>query len=108
MNRVDLGPVMREHGLGRTDIATLALRYGWYWNPNPFRLSAQPLCTIADLVGHYTALSPDAPGHLRGTCPFCDSTAFIVRPVRPVRPDYSTFHCYRCGCRCRSGCPGTS
>jgi hypothetical protein len=90
-NRVDLDPVMREHQLGRTDIATLALRYGWYWNPSPFRLSAQPLCEIAELIGHYTALSLDAPGHRRGSCPFCGSTAFIVRP------DYGTFHCYRCG-----------
>ena len=90
-NRVDLDPVMREHHLGRTDIATLALRYGWYWNPSPFRLSAQPQCEIAELAGHYTTLSPDASGHRRGACPFCDSTAFVVRP------DYGTFHCYRCG-----------
>ncbi|MGW5051546.1 CHC2 zinc finger domain-containing protein [Actinokineospora sp. NPDC004072] len=46
---------------------------------------------IAELVGRHTALHPSGPGRLRGTCPFCGSRAFVVRPV------HGTFHCFRCG-----------
>ncbi|WP_158887122.1 TnsA endonuclease N-terminal domain-containing protein [Amycolatopsis anabasis] len=38
-----LYPLVREHGIRYTDIATLALRNGWYWHKDPFRLSTTPL-----------------------------------------------------------------
>ncbi|MPZ85992.1 MAG: hypothetical protein GEV28_38720 [Actinophytocola sp.] len=34
---------------------------------------------IAELVGRHAALCPGGEGQLRGTCPFCGSTAFLVR-----------------------------
>lgn len=46
---------------------------------------------IVELVGRYTALRCSGDGQLRGTCPFCGSTAFRVRP------GHGTFHCFRCG-----------
>jgi DNA primase len=86
-----IAPLVREHHVTYPDIATLVLRNGWYWHKGPFRLSIRPLCTIAEMTSQYTVLHPHGNGHLRGTCPFCNSTAFIVRPT------YGTFHCYRCG-----------
>ncbi|MBF6253995.1 MULTISPECIES: CHC2 zinc finger domain-containing protein [Actinomycetes] len=46
---------------------------------------------ITELVGQHTALHPGGRGQLRGACPFCGSTAFVVRPA------HGTFHCFRCG-----------
>lgn len=38
-----LYPVVRKHNILYVDIATLALRNGWYWHTRPFRLSTTPL-----------------------------------------------------------------
>ncbi|MGH4017497.1 MAG: CHC2 zinc finger domain-containing protein [Pseudonocardiaceae bacterium] len=46
---------------------------------------------IVELIGQHTTLMPDGPGDLRGTCPFCRSTAFHVRAQQ------KTFHCFACG-----------
>jgi DNA primase len=46
---------------------------------------------IVEVVGRYTALRPLGGTQLQGSCPFCGSTAFRVRP------DFGTFHCWRCG-----------
>lgn len=46
---------------------------------------------IAALVAQFTELCPSGTDQLRGTCPFCQSTAFLVRP------GHGTFHCLRCG-----------
>ena len=36
-------------------------------------------------------LHPLSDHDLRGACPFCESTAFRVRPA------FGTFHCFGCG-----------
>lgn len=54
--------------------------------PNPAEAS-----DIADVVGQRTVLHPCGPGVWRGTCPFCRSKAFHVRPR------HGTFHCSGCG-----------
>jgi len=46
---------------------------------------------IVALVGQYTESHPSGGHQLRGACPFCRSTAFLVRP------SHGTFHCLRCG-----------
>ena len=46
---------------------------------------------IVELVSRYTVLRPLGETQLQGSCPFCDSTAFRVRPT------FGTFHCSRCG-----------
>jgi DNA primase len=47
---------------------------------------------IVDLVAEHTVLHPLGATQLQGSCPFCGSTAFRVRPS-----PYGTFHCFRCG-----------
>lgn len=54
--------------------------------PNPPRPHG-----IADVVGQHTTLRPYGPGDWTGTCPFCRSEAFHVRP------GHGTFHCFGCG-----------
>jgi DNA primase len=46
---------------------------------------------IVELVGQHTTLRPNEQGQLRGSCPFCGSRAFVVRPK------HGTFHCFGCG-----------
>lgn len=46
---------------------------------------------IVELVGQYTVLQLSGPGDLRGSCPFCRSSAFHVRA------GHGTFHCFGCG-----------
>ncbi|OKI35297.1 hypothetical protein A6A25_24470 [Saccharothrix sp. CB00851] len=46
---------------------------------------------IVAAVSPYAELSVLDVGVLRGTCPFCGSTAFRVRP------GHGTFCCYGCG-----------
>ncbi len=41
-------PLVREHNILYSDIATLALRNSWYWHKGPFRLSAKPLKRLND------------------------------------------------------------
>ncbi|MFB9902896.1 TnsA endonuclease N-terminal domain-containing protein [Allokutzneria oryzae] len=38
-----LYPLVIEHGIRYSDIATLVLRHSWYWHKHPFRLSTTPL-----------------------------------------------------------------
>ncbi|WP_460399056.1 CHC2 zinc finger domain-containing protein [Actinophytocola sediminis] len=47
---------------------------------------------IVELVVEHTALRPLDGAQLRSACPFCESTAFGMRP-EPL----GTFHCFRCG-----------
>ncbi|GAA1315664.1 CHC2 zinc finger domain-containing protein [Saccharothrix xinjiangensis] len=46
---------------------------------------------IVALVSRHVVLCPFTAGVLRGTCPFCGSTAF------QVRPGHGTYCCFRCG-----------
>ncbi|MCK2245207.1 CHC2 zinc finger domain-containing protein [Crossiella sp. S99.2] len=46
---------------------------------------------IADLIEQHTTLRPTVHGQLQGDCPFCNSTAFVVRPA------HGTYHCFGCG-----------
>lgn len=47
---------------------------------------------IVEVVARHVVLAPvDAGTYLRGSCPFCQSRAFLVRP------SHETFHCFRCG-----------
>lgn len=46
---------------------------------------------ILQLVSRHTVLRPHGVDQLRGSCPFCGSSAFRVRP------EHGTFHCFGCG-----------
>lgn len=46
---------------------------------------------IVELVRESTALLPFGEHQLRGSCPFCGSLGFRVRPA------FDTFHCFGCG-----------
>jgi hypothetical protein len=41
-------PLVREYDIRYSDIATLALRNGWFWRKGPFRLSVKPLRRLND------------------------------------------------------------
>ncbi|EME59263.1 CHC2 zinc finger domain-containing protein [Amycolatopsis decaplanina] len=46
---------------------------------------------IVKVVAPHVELSPLGDSQLQGSCPFCGSRAFRVRPA------YGTFHCFGCG-----------
>jgi DNA primase len=46
---------------------------------------------IYQLVSGHTVLHPHGFDQLRGSCPFCRSSGFRVRP------QHGTFHCFGCG-----------
>ncbi|MBN6040077.1 CHC2 zinc finger domain-containing protein [Amycolatopsis sp. 195334CR] len=46
---------------------------------------------IRQVVGRHVLLRQHGVDQLRGSCPFCGSSAFRVRPP------HGTFHCFGCG-----------